>query len=99
MLLLLSFALGCSETDRMRWQARFGSESAQLELGQRLIEGEGAERDVEDGLGWLEKAAEAGSRPAQKKLVTFYGDRRLGDDLERVERWLRAAAASGDVES
>ena len=76
--------------------ARFGAADAQLALGERLASGDGIERNFDEALGWLEKAAEQGSPPAQLRLVDLYAERNAGEDAARAERWLRAAAEAGE---
>jgi TPR repeat protein len=93
----IAFALlACNELDRTRWSARLGSAEAQLALGERLAAGDGVEKDLDEALVWLEKAAEDGSVPAQMRLVALYGERGAPEDAARAEHWLRAAAEAGD---
>jgi TPR repeat protein len=99
LVLVVALGVGCSDTDRTRWLARFGSTPAQYALGQRLVTGQGVARDVPAGLEWLEKAADGGSLPAQRLLVSLYDERGEQGDAERAERWLRAAANAGDAAS
>ena len=87
----------CNELDRTRWSARLGSADAQLALGERLAAGDGVEKNLDEALVWLEKAAEDGSVPAQMRLVELYGERGAPEDAARAERWLRAAAEAGDA--
>src|SRR5262249_16278043 len=51
----------CNEVDRTRWSARFGSDDAQVALGERYAAGDGVERNVDEALVWFEKAAGDGS--------------------------------------
>ena len=96
-LVLALACAGCSEVDRTRWSARLGSADAQRALAERLLAGDGVEQDVDEGITWLEKAAEGGSVDAQLRLVDLYGERKTPGDEERALRWLRAAAESGDA--
>ena len=93
---LLAFT-ACNEIDRTRWSARIGSNDAQRALGERLVAGDGVERNLDEALVWFEKAAEDGSVPAQMRLVELYGERGAPEDATRAERWLRAAAVAGDA--
>jgi len=93
--LLLLF--GCaSEASKTRDLAEHGDSLAQYHLGGILLEGNGVEQNVEEGLLWYTKAAEAGNAAAQAKLGHFYV---AGDIVQRnyvtAAYWYRQAAAQG----
>ena len=71
--------------------------SAQLELAERYLAGDGVEQDKLEGLTYLERAAEGGHPQAQYQLGVWYAEE--GESLEQAERWLRSAVAAGVVEA
>jgi hypothetical protein len=50
--------------DQLRAHASGGNSDAMMELGERLVQGNGVTRDGPEGVKWLQKAAEAGKRGA-----------------------------------
>jgi TPR repeat protein len=69
--------------------------------GQALIRGEQIERDLEQGLAWLTRSAEAGNRWAIGTLGRFWdtGSYGLRRDPAEAARWKRKLAALGDEEA
>ena len=86
----------CSDVDRTRWSARFGSAESQHVMGSRHETGRGVEKDLEAAIGWYEEAAEQDHVPSQNRLVEIYEERGGPGDDERVEQWLRKLAETGD---
>ena len=52
--------------------ARQNFDTAQLDLGQWLIEGRGGKRDYKEGFGWMQIAARGGNVAAQNRLAKLY---------------------------
>lgn len=85
-----------SSTLRMR--AVSGDPSAQLEIGDRLLDGRNVEPDAAAAAKWLEKAAAQGLAPAQHRLGSLYEKGRgVTRDLAAARRLYEQAAASGNV--
>ena len=62
---------------------------SQYELGFMLILGEGADKDIEKGLQWMEKAAENGEAFAMRLLSDVYQNGLFGVDVdaEKAKYW------------
>lgn len=73
-----------------------GNLDAQFELGIRLLEGEGVEKDVKQAADWLMKAAEQHHLPSMNAVGTLYES---GTGVEKDEKkaveWYRKAAEYG----
>lgn len=70
----------------MLWLARAadaGHDTAQLELGLALINGDGLSRNIEAGIGWLQRSALAGNPAAASKLAYIYLHG-IGTPVDRV---------------
>ena len=70
----------------MLWLARAadsGHDTAQLELGIALINGDGLPRNIEAGIDWLQRAALAGNPAAASKLAYIYLHG-IGTPVDRV---------------
>lgn len=52
--------------------ARQNYDTAQIDLGQWLIEGRGGERDLEAGFNWTKIAADGGNVAARNRLAKLY---------------------------
>ena len=87
---------GCSEVNRTRYLAENGNAISQYKLGSMYVDGEGMRQDIEEGVRWLTRSAEAGMVEAQLKLGSLYVE---GDALPQNYRagveWLRRAADQG----
>lgn len=74
----------------------------ELSIGWMMVEGR---RDVEDGIGWIRKAAEKGLPAAQRNLGRIYEqaefDPRTGKppSYRDAEKWYRLADKQGDAEA
>ena len=71
--------------------------SAQLELAERYLAGDGVEQDKLEGLNYLERAAEGGHPQAQYQLGVWYAGE--GENLDQAGRWLRSAGDAGVAEA
>lgn len=76
--------------------ARMGYLPAQNFIGYRLLKGEGTERNVEEGLYWLEQAAENGETRAEANLGFLLANGQWVErDDEKAFYWLSRAAEKG----
>ncbi len=91
--------LACSDADRTRWSARFGSAEAQYSMGERHVAGRGVEEDLVQAIEWFEGAAEQGHVASQMRLVELYEERDAPGDAERALEWLKAAAEADEPEA
>jgi len=84
----------------LRAEAARGVAEAQFLVGLQYQEGHGVRRDLKEAVKWLRQAAEAGHASAQfalgELLATAPSKEQLADEGEG-ERWLKAAAAQGNV--
>ena len=74
-----------------------GDTSAQLELAERYLAGDGVEQDKLEGLNYLERAAEGGHPQAQYQLGVWYAEE--GENVGQAGRWLRSAEDAGVAEA
>jgi TPR repeat protein len=82
--------------DALKMSADSGFDRAMLVLGNRLLDGRGFTRNVEEGEIWLRKAADSGLDPAMLDLGTRLLDGiGVTRNVEDGEIWLRKAADSG----
>jgi TPR repeat protein len=74
-------------------------DTAQIELGAMLVEGEGGERDEKAGFSWLMRAASAGNPAAQNRVAKLYRAG-IGVEPDRVEAsaWYLRARRAGLVD-
>lgn len=99
----LAYILDKAEQDSeaVKWYrqaAEQGSAEGQYGLGQMYLNGEGVERDYEQGISWITKAAENGLTAAMRTLALNYerGSIGLPQDTEKMRFWLRRLAEHGD---
>lgn len=92
----------------VRWfrlGVREGDAYCELSLGWMLVTGRGVERNAEDGIAWMKKAADKGNPAAQRNLGRVYEqaepDLWTGQppDYVHAEKWYRLAADKGDAEA
>jgi TPR repeat protein len=95
--LALSLA-ACSDVDRTRWSARFGSAESQHVMGMRHQAGRGVEEDLGVAIEWFEQAAEQGHTSSRNRLVEIYDERDAPGDAELALHWLQELAESDDPE-
>lgn len=74
---------------------------AAYDLGLRFMRGDGLRQNSYEGIKWMRNAAERGDHKAQSALGRLYltGLEEMGADYNEAQRWLRLAAAKGDVEA
>ncbi|MBE0693598.1 MAG: sel1 repeat family protein, partial [Aquamicrobium sp.] len=85
-----------------RWLALAAAQNhdtAQIELGTMLIEGEGGARDEKAGFSWLMRAAAAGNPAAQNRVAKLYRAG-IGTEPDRVTAaaWYLRARRAGLVD-
>ncbi|MDR4306763.1 SEL1-like repeat protein [Chelatococcus sambhunathii] len=82
----------------LRSRAKAGDAAAELEIGDRLLDGRNVPADPAAAARWFEKAAAQGSAPAQHRLGSLYEKGRgVARDVAAARRWYEQAAASGNV--
>ncbi len=82
----------------LKSRARAGDAAAELEVGDRLLDGRNVPADAAAAARWFEKAAAQGSAPAQHRLGSLYEKGRgVTRDVAAARRWYEQAAASGNV--
>jgi len=71
--------------------------SAIINLANLYEQGQGVERDLEQSIGWLQKAADLGDTRGQYQLAMAY-EKGMGveRDLHKAAYWLEKAAEQGD---
>src|SRR5262249_19583573 len=91
---------GCSEVDRTRWKARFGSADAQVALAAAYAQGAGVEKNAVEAARWYRKAAEQQRPEAAGALGRLYAAGEIAANPEQALHWLEveAAASSPDVQ-
>ena len=76
--------------------ARQNYDTAQLDLGQWLIEGRGGPRDLKSGFSWMKRAADGGNVAAQNRLAKLYeGGIGVDPDLVTAAAWFIVARRAG----
>ncbi|MFE0016914.1 sel1 repeat family protein [Mesorhizobium sp. NPDC059054] len=76
--------------------ARQNYDTAQLDLGQWLIDGRGGKRDLKSGFNWTKRAAEGGNVAAQNRLAKLYvGGIGVDGDLVSAAAWFIVARRAG----
>lgn len=68
-----------------------GADKAQTAVGLAYLEGSGVERDLEQALLWLNRAAEQDEVLAQRTLVHVYAGEEECKDVEKALYWARRA--------
>jgi hypothetical protein len=101
-LLLLSAPLTATadSLEAVRKQAESGDAQAQLQLGDRLLRGDGVAQNLADGAKWLRKSAEQKNPEAQFRLAHLYREGKgVPRDLKEAAAWLTKAATLGHGEA
>lgn len=79
--------------------ARQNYDTAQLDLGQWLVDGRGGKRDLKSGFNWMKRAAEGGNVAAQNRLAKLYeGGIGVDPDLVTAAAWYIVARRAGLVD-
>jgi TPR repeat protein len=80
--------------------ARQNFDTAQLDLGQWLVEGRGGARDLKAGFGWMQTAARGGNVAAQNRLAKLYMGG-IGTDPDSIlaGAWYIVARRAGLIDS
>lgn len=79
--------------DQLNTLATQGNADAMLELGERLVQGQGIDANVEAGLAWLHKAADAGKTEAWYDIGFVYSNGLTGkpDMTEAMKNFQKGA--------
>jgi localization factor PodJL len=78
--------------------AEKGDPAAQYDLGVRLAEGRGMDRDAKAALKWLEKAANKGLAPAQFRIGSMYREGKgITADNAKALDWFKRSAQRGNA--
>ena len=85
--------------EELKALASQGNADAMLELGERLIQGQGVEANVAEGLQWLHKAADAGKNQAWYDIGFVYSNG-LGVEMNMTEamKYFRKGAEAGNAD-
>lgn len=89
-----------ASTELVHLEQRAASDAhAAYALGERLLTGQGIERDPHAALEWLRSAADRGLAVAQRRLGELYlsGLEEMGSDPIEAVQWLTLAADQGDA--
>jgi len=83
-----------------RQAANQGHPAGEFGLGRMLAQGEGVERDVKQGLSWIQRAADKGYTPALEWLARAYRSGDLGlprdtDEASRLEARAKTLRTTG----
>lgn len=79
--------------------ARQNYDTAQLDLGQWLVDGRGGKRDLKSGFNWMKRAAEGGNVAAQNRLAKLYeGGIGVDPDLVTAAAWYIVARRAGLID-
>lgn len=84
--------------DRLREAAMGGNLAAMFEVGTRLADGRGVNRDPKLAARWFEQAAAQGHAPSQYRLASLFREGRgVNKDAAIAFQWFDRAAAQGHV--
>ncbi|MGP2494071.1 tetratricopeptide repeat protein [Mesorhizobium sp. PUT5] len=79
--------------------ARQNYDTAQLDLGQWMIDGRGGPRDLKGGFAWMKRAAEGGNVAAQNRLAKLYmGGIGIEPDIVAGAAWYIVARRAGLID-
>ncbi len=85
--------------EELKTMSTQGNADAMLELGERLIQGTGVDKNVDDGFKWLQKAADAGKSQAWYDMGYVYSNGFMGDaDLPAAMKYFRSGADKGNAD-
>ncbi|MBW2667349.1 MAG: sel1 repeat family protein, partial [Deltaproteobacteria bacterium] len=98
LMLVASIALGCSDVDILRWQARVGDADAQRMLAERYDRGDGVEPDAAEAERWYRTAADSGDALSQLALARMLAEGSAAE-VARSRLWLGRAAENGLAEA
>lgn len=86
--------------DQLKALAGRGNGDAILELGERLIQGQGVATNIDEGMRWLAKAADAGRREAWYDLGFVYSNGLIGGkpDIAEAMKYFQKGADLGNAD-
>jgi tetratricopeptide (TPR) repeat protein len=90
-----------TELELLQDRAERGDGEAQRQLGVRLFDGDGVEKDRAEAMAWLRKSADSGNVKAQFNLATVYYSKGLLEKPDKLEasKWFQKAADQGHEEA
>lgn len=97
----LSSAIDSSTTiDQLKTMAGQGNGDAMLELGERLVQGQGTAANVDEGLSWLTKATDAGKLQGWYDLGFVYANGLVGGkpNLTEAMKYFQKGAELGNAD-
>lgn len=82
-------------------QAKQGDVDAKYKVGLMYLEGDKAPKDVNEGIRWLQSAANSNHMPSQTTLgnIYFNGAYKVEKDYFVAAQWFRKAAENGDADA
>ena len=91
----------CSEAEKKYLDAaKAGDSTAQLNLGNCYLWGQGANQDYSEAVYWFRKAADQGNTDAQNKLgVRYCNGQGVKQDYVEAAKWFRKAAEAGNMKA
>lgn len=87
------------DLEQLQKDAENNDIAAQIQLGKLYYEGAGVRKSRNEAIGWLQKAADQGSRDAEFDLAIMLADARYGEDFRTAEKIFRKYAEQGDVDA
>jgi len=90
-----SLGLACSDFEVVRTMATFGYATAQAQLAQMYLDGEGVDPDTGEAIRWFREAGESGRLVAQFSVAVLLLEPGPHHDPVEGLRWLRRAADGG----
>ena len=95
---IMALAIPDFANDELAAAANNGDGNALFEIGRRLTDGDGVERDLAAAIAWYEKAAEVGHGPSRYRLGNFYENGHgVERDYVRAADWYQLAAEQGNA--
>ena len=83
------------DLEQLQKDAENNDIAAQIQLGNLYYEGAGVRKSRNEAIGWLQKAADQGSRDAEYRLALVLADPRRGANFRKAEEIFRKYAEHG----
>ena len=87
------------DLEQLQKDAENNDIAAQIQLGNLYYEGAGVRKSRNEAIGWLQKAADQGSRDAEFRLALVLVDAWRGADFRKAEEIFRKYAEQGDADA
>jgi len=86
-----------TSVEELKSLASKGNADAMLELGERLVQGQGVDANATEGLQWIQKAADAGNASAWYDLGVMYSNGMgVTTDMTKAMEYFRIGAEKGN---